>query len=67
MREAECEMKNHNRLRALLLALCILAAALAPAGGVQLPVMPVARAESGLQLLRISLQAQPDQLVEPGI
>lgn len=48
-------MKRHNRLRALMLLLCLLAA-----------VLSAALAEESVQLLRISLLAQPDSLVEPG-
>ena len=59
-------MKRTNRLRALMLTLCLLAAALLPMNGMQGFAMPVAQAEENLQLLRISLLAQPDSLVEPG-
>ena len=59
-------MKRLNRLRALMLALCLLAAAFLPMEGVQRFAAPAAQAEESVQLLRISLLAQPDSLVEPG-
>lgn len=59
-------MKRINRLRALMLALCLLAAAFLPMDGMPGFAMPAAQAEENVQLLRISLLAQPDSLVEPG-
>ena len=59
-------MKRWNGLRALLLALCITAAALLPSAGIQGFAAPAAYAEANAQLLHISLLAQPDNLVEPG-
>lgn len=50
----------------MLLALCILFSVLLPFGGVQRFAAPTAMAEESVQLLRISLLAQPDSLVEPG-
>ena len=53
-------------MRALALLLCLLAAMFAPlpaAGGF---AMPAAQAEEASQLLRITLAARPEELVEPG-
>lgn len=58
-------MKRRNGLRALLLALCMLCSALLPMDGAARFATPAA-AEEDAQLLQISLQVQPDSLVEPG-
>lgn len=59
-------MNRRMKMRAFLLALCMIAAMFAPFGGTGMPVVSAAQAEETSQLLRISLSARPEELVEPG-
>lgn len=59
-------MKHRNQMRALLLAICMLAALFGPVSGVGGFAMPAAQAEESAQLLHITLTARPEELVEPG-
>ena len=66
MREVLEPMIQHNRLRALIAALCIICAVLGPICPAWRAAAPTALAEERVQLLQISLSARPEELVEPG-
>lgn len=59
-------MKHRYQMRALLLAICMLAALFGPVHGAGGFFMPAAQAEESAQLLHITLTARPAELVEPG-
>lgn len=59
-------MNFRNRIWACALALCLLLTAFPLWGGLPCFAVPAAQAESGREILEISMSAKPAELVEPG-